>query len=76
MESKGSSVRRTIALEEHFSVPAELSKDQHEGSLPHGGSSAAYYSEFVRKLADLGEIRISDMDAAAIDVQVLSLTSP
>ncbi|MDG7048993.1 MAG: amidohydrolase [Nitrososphaerota archaeon] len=76
MESKGSSVRRTIALEEHFSAPAELSKDQHEGSLPHGGSSAAYYSEFVRKLADLGEIRISDMDAAGIDVQVLSLTSP
>src|SRR5438270_11311651 len=34
------------------------------------------YAELVEQLCDLDARRIADMDAAGIDVQVLSLTSP
>ena len=43
----------------------------------HGAHpSVTSYDEFVDKFTDLGEGRISNMDFAGIDVQVLSLTSP
>ncbi|MGH2638634.1 MAG: amidohydrolase family protein, partial [Rhabdochlamydiaceae bacterium] len=34
------------------------------------------YAELIDKLCDLGERRIADMDAAGIDMQILSLNSP
>ena len=37
---------------------------------------AAGYSKLIEGLCDLGEGRISAMDAAGVDVQVLSLTFP
>jgi uncharacterized protein len=37
---------------------------------------AAGYATLIRQLCDLGDGRIAAMDAAGIDVQVLSLTSP
>jgi len=37
---------------------------------------AAGYSKLIEGLRDLGEGRISAMDAAGVDVQVLSLTFP
>lgn len=61
---------RTITLEEHFATPEFLKITAHLQS--------AARSNFVKavegKLLDLGDGRIADMDAADIDMQVLSLT--
>ena len=62
---------RTIAIEEHFSTPqcqaaAKKVTDQVFASPLMAGIG--------QKLLDLGEGRLSDMDAAGIDLQVLSLT--
>ena len=61
---------RTIALEEHFATHAFLNGP---GARIKERPQAA---ELLDQLCDLGERRIADMDAAGIDVQVLSLTSP
>lgn len=61
---------RTITLEEHISTPAFLAAtDAH--------SRRDLSNEFIRrvraKLVEVGDGRIADMDAAHIDMQVLSL---
>jgi hypothetical protein len=66
---------RTITLEEHFATPAFLDgpgKDLKE-KAQRFGARAAYLLE---QLTDLGDKRLAEMDAAGIDMQVLSLTSP
>ena len=65
-ESKLSATTRTIALEEHFATPVFL-----EG--PGRWHKEAQPSKTLDQLCDLGDRRIADMDAAGIDVQVLSL---
>jgi len=69
---------KTIALEEHFISPL-----CRESLPPHVGRKSDYDDLRMRlgydaaeQLADLGEKRIQAMDAAGIDVQVLSLTLP
>ncbi len=63
---------RTITLEEHYTTPAFM-----EGTGRQSNDQAqAGRAAFVAQLSDLGERRIADMDAAGIDVQVLSLTAP
>jgi predicted TIM-barrel fold metal-dependent hydrolase len=62
---------RVIALEEHFWTPeiaAAVSGRRHP--------DAASGSSLAADLADLGERRLAAMDAAAIDVQVISHTTP
>jgi predicted TIM-barrel fold metal-dependent hydrolase len=61
---------RTIALEEHFWIP-ELAAPPGTGPLarPDGASLDA-------RLRDLGAERIAGMDAAGIDMQVLSHVQP
>jgi predicted TIM-barrel fold metal-dependent hydrolase len=61
---------RTITLEEHFATPAFL---KGPGTR---FKERAQAPQLLDQLCDLGERRIADMDAAGIDVQVLSLTSP
>jgi len=61
---------RTITLEEHFATPAFL---KGPGARVKERPQAA---QLLDQLCDLGERRIADMDAAGIDVQVLSLTAP
>jgi uncharacterized protein len=60
---------RTIALEEHFWT-AELAAPPGTGALatwgPHVGD----------QLRDLGSMRLADMDAAGIDLQVISHVAP
>ena len=60
---------RTIAIEEHFL--AEVFKEAALGNTRGGRQSASQWE----KLADLGSTRLKDMDAAGIDLQVLSHTT-
>jgi len=59
---------RVVAIEEHFWIP-EL-RDRYSG--PRGISAHTP----ARQLDDLGEMRLRDMDAAGIDVQVISHMQP
>ncbi len=66
---------RTITLEEHYATPGYMDgpgrKLKERASTP--GSPLA---NVVEKLCDISDGRIASMDAAGIDMQVLSLTSP
>src|SRR5690242_7434058 len=62
---------RTITLEEHFATP-EILKKSAEIQPPSRNNFVRAVEE---KLLDLGKGRIADMDAAGIDLQVISLTN-
>ena len=72
---------RTITLEEHYATEAFMEgpgrelKAQAEAARSHP-QVAAGYKKLIEQLCDLGDGRISAMDAAGIGVQVLSLTFP
>jgi predicted TIM-barrel fold metal-dependent hydrolase len=72
---------RTITLEEHYATsafiggPGRQLQDQAQAARAHP-QVAAGIAQLIDQLCDLDERRIADMDAAGIDVQVLSLTSP
>ncbi len=72
---------RTITLEEHFVTPAYLEgpgrqlKEQAQAGVPYSRVEGGF-ARLLEQLSDLGEARIAEMDAAGIDVQVLSLNSP
>ena len=66
---------RTITLEEHYATVEFLDgpgRDLKERAAKFGDR----FAKLVEQLTDLGEKRIAEMDAAGIDMQVLSLTSP
>lgn len=66
---------RTITLEEHFATPGFLEgpgRDLKEQARQVGSRA----ERVMRELCDLGDGRIAQMDAAGIDMQVLSLTAP
>jgi len=66
---------RTITLEEHFATPGFLDGpgcELKERALQFGRPTV----KLLEQLCDVGEKRIAEMDAAGIDMQVLSLTSP
>ena len=66
---------RTITLEEHFASPGFLAgpgKEFTERLRNSGPRGARIYEQ----LQDIGDKRVAEMDAAGIDVQVLSLNSP
>ena len=66
---------RTIALEEHFVSPAFVSgpgkqfMERWRSGGPHG-------MRIHDRLLEVGDQRIAEMDAAGLDVQMLSLNSP
>jgi predicted TIM-barrel fold metal-dependent hydrolase len=66
---------RTIALEEHFvspefvSGPGKQFMERWRSGGPHG-------MRIHDRLLEVGDKRIAEMDAAGLDVQVLSLNSP
>src|SRR6516165_10164158 len=63
---------RTIALEEHFWT-RELAAPPGTGVLASGRADGQQLDEALR---DLDKARLLDMDAAGIDVQVISHTQP
>ena len=66
---------RTIILEEHCASPGFVAgpgKEFMERLRQIGG----HLGEVYTKLQDIGDGRIADMDAAGIDMEVLSLTAP
>jgi hypothetical protein len=66
---------RTITLEEHFTTPvfrAGAGKSREEHAKKVGGRLAKVFEQ----LADIGDKRIAEMDAAGIDMQVLSINAP
>jgi len=66
---------RTITLEEHFVSPGFLAGPGKDfaAQLRNRGPRGVRMSE---QLQDIGDKRIAEMDAAGIDLQVLSLNSP
>ena len=71
-------IMRTITLEEHYATPAFMAGPGRElaervRAFPQGGPINAH---LVEQLLDLDDLRIADMDAEGIDIQVLSLNSP
>jgi uncharacterized protein len=63
---------RTITLEEHMTTHEF---QQAVGNARPADSADDYMQMVTRKLLDLGEGRIADMDASGIDLQVLSLAA-
>jgi uncharacterized protein len=66
---------RTITLEEHFASPGFFEgpgKELKDRAQRFGDRAA----RLLEQLSDVGDKRIAEMDAAGIDMQVLSLTSP
>jgi len=57
-----------IAFEEHFSLP--------QFEVPRFYGDARAMGEVDRRLADVNEQRLADMDATGIDYAILSLTAP
>lgn len=67
---------RTIAIEEHYTTPKFLEGPGRAVGEDLGGSRSAMGQRTLARLADLDGGRIAEMDAAGIDMQVLSINSP
>lgn len=69
---------RTIALEEHYATPEFMKgPGKKEGDRVQAANRASHTKlDLIDKLCDLDNLRISDMDTAGVDIQLLSLTSP
>ncbi|HME54823.1 MAG TPA: amidohydrolase family protein [Candidatus Lokiarchaeia archaeon] len=66
---------RAIGLEEHFASPAFLEVPERKEGLARLANRPGY-EHILENLADIGESRIAEMDAAGIGMQVLTLTDP
>lgn len=66
---------RTITLEEHFVTPGFLDGPGREFK-EHSQRAGARAAKLFAQLADVGDKRLAEMDAAGIDMQVLSLQYP
>jgi predicted TIM-barrel fold metal-dependent hydrolase len=62
---------RIVALEEHFTAPALLRRIDPDAIARHG-FPPGFGAQLEKPLADLGDLRLREMDEAGITVQVLS----
>jgi uncharacterized protein len=71
---------RIIALEEHFATMPFLEGPGHEtkkqAEIKDNPQAAERAAKLIGILCDIGDGRIAEMDAAGIDMQVLSLLTP
>ncbi len=68
-------IMRTIMVEEHYASPAFLKGPGREFKELANNPETRFAGN-LEALSDLGDKRIAAMDAAGIDMQVVSLTSP
>ena len=66
---------RTITLEEHFATPGYFDGPGRE-LKNRAEKVGGRYANLIARLCDVGAKRLAEMDAAGIDMQVLSLTAP
>jgi uncharacterized protein len=66
---------RTITLEEHFATPGFFDGPGRE-LKNRAEKVGGRYANLIARLCDVGAKRLAEMDAAGIDMQVLSLTAP
>ena len=72
---QGGAKLRTITLEEHFVSPGFIAGPGRE-FIERLRNTGARGAKIFEQLQDVGDGRIAEMDAAGIDMQVLSLNSP
>ncbi len=66
---------RTITLEEHYAIPGFF--DGPGRDLKHRAETiGGRYANLIERLCNVDAKRLAEMDAACIDMQVLSLTAP
>ena len=63
---------RTIAIEEHFLAEGFRETMRRNDPRRAEGANQAITEEREKKLVDLGDLRLKDMDASGIDLQVIS----
>src|SRR5665647_852587 len=66
---------RTITVEEHFISPAFLAGPG-QAFMQRMRNSGPPGAKLVERLSNVGQQRIGEMDAAGIDMQLMSLNSP
>ena len=66
---------RTITLEEHYATPGFLNGPG-RNFVERAARTGDRMAQILVQVRDVGEKRIAEMDAARIDMQVLSLNSP
>ena len=66
---------RVIAVEEHFVTPAFV-EGPGKGFLDRFKNSGPRGALIAERLFEMGDKRVAEMDAAGIDMMVLSLNSP
>lgn len=67
---------QTIAFEEHFTTPKFMESPGAPLKAQAKSAQSARANLLIDQLSDLDKRRIANMDAASINVQVLSLTAP
>jgi len=76
--------RRLIATEEAYAFPEQVDRIRRLAEHPGDDPDLVMWSRFLspayatvlRRLLDVGDERLAIMDAAGVDLQVLSMTSP
>jgi uncharacterized protein len=67
---------KTITIEEHFATPRFLDGPGRDLKEQAEKFNDARAKRLIPLLCDLGDKRIAEMDAAGIDMQIVSLTAP
>ena len=67
---------KIVALEEHVVFPFLLDAWKRTGAVPEIAEHGFGDEPIARRLRDIGDGRVADMDAMGVDMQLLSVTTP